>query len=211
MSNESLGAFATTLALALLGYLGTYVYSRALQRRKDRLDRVNSQLRDLYGPLLALASSGSLLFARWRETEFPPLLEGWARATPEDKQQWRLWMLAAFMPTNRQMKDIITKQAHLVDEDYMPPALLTFCAHVSAYEVLLQKWDEGDYSRMVPYILFPQAIGDYVTQTFQRLKQRQSHLLYGRTQGSVDSIRTLEEFREAHPEYFVDRVQELVR
>lgn len=205
MSNESLGAFATAVALALLGYLGTYAYSRALQRRNDRLDRVNSQLRDLYGPLLALVSSGSLLFARWRETEFPPLLEGWAGATPEDKQQWRLWMLAAFMPMNRQMKDIITKQAHLVDEDYMPPALLAFCAHVSAYEVLLQRWDKGDYSRMVPYILFPQAIGDYATQTFQRLKQRQSHLLYGRTQGSPDSIRTLGEFREAHPEYFVDR------
>jgi hypothetical protein len=102
------------------------------------------------------------------------------------------------------MSEIITTHAHLIDEDFMPPALLTLCAHVSAYEVLIEKWQGGDYSRIVPYIQFPSVVREYVTESFRRLKLKQNYLLYGRGWKSPAGIQTLPKFQHEHPEYFVD-------
>lgn len=44
----------TTVVAAAGTYVGTYLNNISLARRQDQLDRVNAQLRDLYGPLVAL-------------------------------------------------------------------------------------------------------------------------------------------------------------
>jgi hypothetical protein len=54
---------AVSVVLALAGYLATYAYDLRLARRKDQLERVNEQLSDFYGPLLALVDAGR---ASWR-------------------------------------------------------------------------------------------------------------------------------------------------
>ena len=48
---------AVSVLLAFAGYLVTYAYNLRLAQRKDRLERVNKQLSNLYGPLYALVSS----------------------------------------------------------------------------------------------------------------------------------------------------------
>jgi hypothetical protein len=50
-----------TVCLALTGYL----YSLFLARRKDRLDRINRQLSDLYGPLRIIENSIRRNRDRW--------------------------------------------------------------------------------------------------------------------------------------------------
>ena len=193
---------AITVGLAVLGYVVTYLNSLRLSRRQDNLQRVNAQLSDFYGPLLALLTTTNLVYARWRETEFR-LATGWSGASDADKDQWRLWMSTVFMPLNQKMVDIIITRAHLVEQDYMPPQLLTLCAHVSGYEVLIKRWGNGDYSRMVPYIVFPGIVIDYVEKSFAKLKERQASLL-GRAEAASDGFRTIDDLRRAHPEYFRD-------
>ena len=114
-----------------------------------------------------------------------------------------LWMSTVFMPLNRRMVEIIITRAHLVEQDYMPPQLLALCAHVSGYEVLIKKWEDGDYSRMVPYIVFPSIVIDYVETSFAKLKKRQASLL-GRAESVSDRLRTIDQLRTEHPEYFRD-------
>ena len=200
-------AFVSAVALALLGYLATYGNNLILERRKARLERINQQLSDFYGPLLALVASTNLLFQRWRQTEFK--LQSWANASEQDKEQWRMWMSTAFMPLNRRMAEIITTKAHLIEEDHMPPELLAFCAHVSAYEVLLQRWANGDLSRMIPYILFPTPIIRYAEESFGRLKHRQDQLLRQKgVRTDEQAPASLGEFMVMYPALFEDAQSE---
>lgn len=193
-----------TVGVAALGYAATYLNNLRLAVRKDTLDRINSQLKDFYGPLLALLSASHLVYNRWRETESTSH-GGWEKATDQRKDQWRLWISTVFMPLNRHMVDIVITHAHLIDEDYMPPELLVLCAHVSGYEALMKQWDEGDYSRMLPYVLFPGTVLTYAQKSFQRLKSRQARLIgFGHKRTQVDLPTTLDHFKLAYPQYFRD-------
>ena len=46
-----------TFALAVIGYLAKYINDLRLAKRAEKLNRVNRQLKELYGPLLGLLSS----------------------------------------------------------------------------------------------------------------------------------------------------------
>jgi hypothetical protein len=98
--------------------------------------------------------------------------------TDEELREWRLWVTAAFAPNNRQMYQLITAKADLLIEDTMPPSLLQFCAHVTAYEITLKKWESGDFSDHLSIVTFPtNTLIDYSRQSFNYLKRRQARLL----------------------------------
>ena len=51
----------------------------------------------------------------------------------------RQWMKAVLQPLNEKAKDIIVKHADLLQSSQMEPLLLQLVAHVSAYQVILQR------------------------------------------------------------------------
>ena len=51
-----------TVALAFIGYFATYFNNLRIAQRKDRLDLVNRQLYDFYGPLYVSAKVGQIAF-----------------------------------------------------------------------------------------------------------------------------------------------------
>ena len=51
----------------------------------------------------------------------------------------RQWMRAVLQPLNEKAKDIIVKHADLLQSSQMEPLLLQLVAHVSAYQVILQR------------------------------------------------------------------------
>lgn len=105
--------------------------------RKDRLDRVNDQLKNLYGPLLASISAADSAWTTFRQQYRPQGGHFWKTSPPptdEEGEAWRLWIRIVFMPLNRQMRDLIVANAHLFDEEQVPECLLKLSAHVSAYE-----------------------------------------------------------------------------
>ena len=57
------------------------------------------------------------------------------RTAPECRQ----WMKAVLQPLNEKAKDIIVKHADLLQSSHMEPLLLQLVAHVSAYQVILQR------------------------------------------------------------------------
>jgi hypothetical protein len=204
MQTATLVGLITAIAIAGIGYFATARINRADAIRADRIDRLNAQLRDLYGPLMALVLSTNALFQTWRKRDLP-LPRGWTGSTAEEREEWRHWMRTVFMPLNRRIAETIISHADLVEEDFMPPELLALCAHVASYEALLERWQAGIYDRFIPHILFPSVVVPYVTRRFNDLKERQTKLL-GRpvTDWPAEDPTTWGGFEERYPRYFRD-------
>jgi hypothetical protein len=171
---------AGTIFVALVGFLVTYVVNLRLARRKDRLERINEQLRDLYGPLYALEISARSAWMEFRK-QYRPDRRYWQDDPPptaEEAQAWRTWMKSVFMPINRRMRDVVVTKAHLIDGSEMPQSLRDLAAHVSAYEPILARWDDNDFSIHKPPLSFPRdTLVVYLEIEFQNLKERQQDLL----------------------------------
>jgi hypothetical protein len=169
-----------TILLAIAGYLATYANSLRLARRSDRLDRINRQLRDLYGPLFALTSASNRTWSEFRQ-RYRPSGGFWDLDSPPTQDEaaaWRLWMSEVFMPLNSQMFDVVVQKADLLEEAYVPDCLLDLCSHVAAYRPVLKAWEKGDYSENKSLINFPrEPLMQYVNTTFLKLKSEQQRLL----------------------------------
>jgi hypothetical protein len=171
---------AVTVLLAFGGYLATYAYNLKLAQRKDRLERVNKQLSDLYGPLYALVSSSASCWKAFR-AQYRPGVPFWGTDPPptdEEAEAWRLWIVEVFMPLNVAMADVITQNADLLDEPEVPPVLLDICAHVKGYQPIIKRWEAGDFSENSSVINFPRGrIEEFALKEFSRLKEKQRALL----------------------------------
>ena len=192
--------FTTTLLLALVGYLVTYIVNLSLTRRADRLKRVNLQLRELYGPMYTLTQATQEAWDAYTGKYWDDhslMIEHRRTGTTEEKKYrseiWRRWTKHVFMPLNRQLYDLIINKGDLLveSESEMPPELLAFIAHVSSYEAVLAQWDEQDYSELFSVINFPKALSIYAEIHFKQLLDIQSKLLQTKHQSYDPSYKPL--------------------
>jgi hypothetical protein len=176
------------ISVALVAGLFAYFNSRRSSERQARLDRVNRQLEELYGPALAHAHASATAWLVFRSNYRPGgyFFEPDAALSDEERNAWVAWMKFVFMPSNRAIYQLIISKTHLLDDDDMPPPLLAFLAHVAGYEVTLAAWAEGDYSQLTSLINHPGgSFQEYLANSFSKLKRRQQ-LLLGMT-GSLES------------------------
>jgi hypothetical protein len=152
-----------TLAVAILGYALTYRANLRLAQRKDRLDRVNRQLAELYGPLFALAHASNRAFEHFRSVHWPDrtgFFQPGASVGQHELAMWRQWVTHAFMPLNRQMVEVVVRHSDLL-ASWQDPAFASTARedHVSG-------------------INFPgDALARYVDERFAALRREQAELL----------------------------------
>lgn len=187
-----LGGEAKTVAFAILsgvvGFLAKGAYDLWAARRKDRLDRVNQQLKLLYGPLYSLNQASSLAWAAFRMRTRPGG-SFFGSEPPPNKQEleaWRRWMLTVFQPIHDEMLSIITKNADLLIEVSLPEPIQLFCAHVAAYKVVFERWSKNDFAEHTSVINYPTSeMATYLETSFRYLKSEQARLLGGRLSNKV--------------------------
>ena len=164
-----------TIILAFAGYLVTFMSTRMLARRQDKLALVNRRLNEFYGPLYVASQAGNIAYRSLLEKQ------GKAQSEPitdEDLQEWVLWMRTIFMPLNDVREKIIIEKAYLVVEEQMPQCLLDFVTHVVGYKAVVRKWAEGDYAERRSTIGWPPEFDVYVQRSYQALKAEQTRLLH---------------------------------
>ena len=178
---SALLALSGGIAAAILGGALKYSYDLRIARRKDRLDRINLQLRLLYGPLYASDLAAREAWMAFRRTCRPNVDSFWTDSpspTEAEAAEWRTWTTEVFMPLNERMERTIVENADLLPGSIMPQALLTMCAHVAAYKAIRKKWSLGDFSEHNSPINYPwREFRARVTQTFQQLKMEQALLV----------------------------------
>ena len=171
---------SVTVAVALLGFAAKYFNDIKIAQRKDRLDRINQQLKLLYGPLYAIDQAGNTAWTAFRERNRPNK-SYWTGTPPpneQDKETWRLWMREVFMPLNLRLEKTIVENADLLIEKKMPESLLLLLAHVSAYKAVLKRWENQDYTEHISLVNFPrQEVRTYAEKSFTDLKNEQARLL----------------------------------
>jgi len=190
---EAAIAASTAICVAVLGALLSFVYSRQLQRRQARLERLNAQLRDFYGPLYAIFQANHIAHLRFVDTLRPGSSTLFAPdVTPLDDEElglWRLWAERAHEHRSTPAYEVIINRAHLLIEDEMPECLLRFCAHKAGYDVLIERWRQGDYREHLSVVRHPgDELHDYLQRSFTRLKREQARELeatQGRTRDKV--------------------------
>ncbi len=64
LPNSLQNGFALTIILAFAGYLVTFMFTRMMARRSDRLKLVNQRLNEFYGPLYVATVAGNIATAR---------------------------------------------------------------------------------------------------------------------------------------------------
>lgn len=162
-----------SVTVAVLAFLLNQRAQLRQERRQARLTRINSQLRELYGPLNALVDVNERIWHAMRSTTLPRQPD---RHPGSGSEEWRRWRDQALMPANRQMRDLIVDHADLLIEQYVPEALRDFCAHVASLEVVLAGQARGLYESAL--LRHPGArYVEYVRESFAHLKCEQRELL----------------------------------
>ena len=165
-----------TVVLAFFGYLVTFLSTRMLARRRDKLRLVNKRLNEFYGPLYVASEAGNIayrsLLKRQGKLQSYPI-------TDAEMKEWVLWMTTIFMPLNDIREKIIIEKAYLVVEEQMPQCLLDFVTHVVGYKAVTTKWAEGDYSERRSTIGWPPEFDIYVKNSYAALKEEQTRLMHG--------------------------------
>jgi hypothetical protein len=168
-------AAVLTIVLAFFGYIVTYMFTRTMARRADRLRLVDQRLNKFYGPLYVATVAGNIayrsLLDKQGKTQCHPVRD-------EDLKEWMLWVTTIFMPLNDIREKIIIENAHLIVEEQMPQCLLDFVTHVVGYKALLAKWAEGDYTERRSMIGWPSGFDAYVERSYQALKAEQMRLMH---------------------------------
>jgi hypothetical protein len=184
---EAAIAASAAVCVAVLGALLSFIYSRQLQRRQARLERLNAQLRDFYGPLYAIFQANRIAHLRFVDTLRPGSSTLFAPDVPplnhEELRLWRLWAESAHRHRSTPAYEVIISRSHLLIEDEMPECLLRFCAHKAGYDVLIERWKQGDYREHLSVVRHPgDELHDYLQRSFATLKREQARELEA-TQG----------------------------
>jgi len=183
--DPTVAAALVGVGAALFGYFVKYATDIRLAQRNDRLERINRQLSEFYGPLLALTRASDESWQAFRKRYRPGAGSYWKADPPltaEDALVWRLWMSTVFVPVHRQMMELVLDHADLIEEPDMPPCLLALCAHIAGYQAVLKEWERGEVSMArednISVVNFPgDELATYAAEAFTRLKAQQAELL----------------------------------
>ncbi|MFI7309017.1 hypothetical protein [Streptomyces hygroscopicus] len=176
---------SASVLIAIMAYWLNHQGEIRRSLRKARIDRVSSQLKDLYGPLLVLTETNEKAWSEYCRRYVLPRGVGPAEIPlPElEEARWRTWVEAVFAPTAQEMREIITARGDLIIGGEMPPVVLDFCAHAATYDALLANWDGAGPSKSTLIRHPGNRFLSYVRESYGSLKTEQALLLKAAREG----------------------------
>ncbi|WP_271408368.1 hypothetical protein [Pseudomonas sp. Q1-7] len=173
----------SAVMVAAIGWVITYFHKLHFDKKANKLDRVNKQLKELYGPLYArLMASHRTWEAFWKKHQ--PAHGGSsyfgndAKVTDREKEIWRNWMTNVFEPLNSETEKLILKNIDLLESDEIPKAFIDALAHIAAYKAVLADWKQSDFSNHVSVNNWPsRELLAIVKPEYERLRALQRKLV----------------------------------
>ncbi|MFE4537824.1 hypothetical protein ACFRKB_22515 [Streptomyces scopuliridis] len=168
-----------SILVAVMAYWLNHQGETRRSLREARIDRVSSQLKDLYGPLLVLTETNEKAWSEYYRRHILPIGVGpvGMSLSELEEERWRTWVEAVFAPTAQKIREIITARGDLIIEGEMPPVVLEFCAHAATYDALLADWDGAGPSKSTLIRHPGKRFLSYVRDSYGSLKAEQALLL----------------------------------
>lgn len=171
------------------GLFGVYLGARLSSSRARRttairfeLERVERQLDELYGPLLALDKTGAGLWALFcRRSGYEA---GKGTLTAEQRVEWLHWLEVVLHPVNRQMVALIQSHASLVDDQADMDLFVRLMENCAEYEALIRKPDVDPGDSVWASTVFPEEVSHHLVEKSRQLRIRQEALLAALKGGS---------------------------
>ena len=161
-----------------------YAHQVAAEKRKERLNLLNKQLNEFYGPLyILLESSKTALITLRHRLGGVQVFRDSGNPTTKELTEWRVWVETVFFPLNEKIEEAIINNAHLLRDEEVPKCLLTFVAHTSTYRAILHKWELGEFEEFLSPVEFPKELHEYAKKNYQELKNEQMKLLGNKENG----------------------------
>jgi len=169
---------AITAMIAIVSWFKKQSDDREIMLHKERLELVNHQLAELYGPLLISCKAGRSAFEALlvKLNRRQGIFHG-APPSEVELKEWFHWMKHVFNPINERRESLILEHCHLIREAEVPQCFLDFSAHVAGYRAILAKWERGDFAEHYAIHEFPSSLDVYAASAFEQLKQEQAWLL----------------------------------
>lgn len=200
--NFEMISIIASVILALLGHWINRQREMESERRRLRLERLDAQLRDYFGPIAANLLSSKLAFntlmRTWsRHTHASPgetpaakyfrvlrRAEKLEHASGEIEVEWVRDSWISFHtqivgPIHKQTMHILQSKSHLYDGSYSTQ-MLQFIAHQIEYDLLMLRWAQGEYNMLINTVEFPQGFEATVAKEMARLREEQQDLIVGR-------------------------------
>ena len=164
--------------VALLGYFLTYINNIRIAKRNERLELINKQINNFYGPLFVSVNTSDIAYKAYlQKIETRKTIDTGMSFTDYENKEWEIWLESVFMPLNLFGEKVVLENAYLIREAEMPTCLIDFLTHVSAYKALLKKWETGDKNEVMPLIDFPKELSVYIRESYLELKKEQLKLI----------------------------------
>lgn len=169
-----------SVVLAIIGFLFSYFNNLSLERKKNRLERINDQLNYYYGPLLAVVQSNQQAWDNFiaRYDNNPNFYKKDQSPTPQQVAEFHNWMIAVFMPNNEKLYEIIINRTSLLDEDVIPQVLLDLLAHILEFRMAFESRKDKHTEVAETRSKYPgKELLTYCEKTFEFLKTEQNKLI----------------------------------
>lgn len=173
-----------TATASVLSWVINSIYSSWKEKRKEkfkaRLEFIDQQLEELYGPLAFLIHEGEHSF----KSIFRTNRKRWVslrgdKPKPDDQLAlWIFWVENDFFPRNEKIKQLLMEKTHLIEGSRVPESFLQFMEHYNTWKLEHQRWrEEGVEYSFISRVRFPEEFNDEVLTTFKKLKKEQNQFL----------------------------------
>jgi hypothetical protein len=176
-------AIVVTIAVAILGYFVSHLLNLSFERRKNRLMRINRQLDEFYGPLLATVKANNCAWKNFgkKYQEGEDKERGFtARHNPSktEAKEYHNWMTNVFMPNNEALYKIVVEKTSLLEgNDGIPEPLLKLATHILEARAELKKVTSNKKALNIIYRYPADELISYCEKEFKKLKEEQSKLI----------------------------------
>jgi len=177
-----LTTFLTIVIPVIMAFIA-YFNSVRLERRKNRLERINMQLDEFYGPLLAIVQSSQQAWENFiaKHGNNPNFYKKEQNPSKEEVAEFHNWMSTVFMPNNEKLHDIIVNNTSLLVEDEIPPVLLGLLAHILEFRIIFdQRQDQHDEVAETKSKYHGKELLLYCEENFKHLKTEQIKIINGK-------------------------------
>lgn len=183
-----LPALIGAISGAIVAGIGWFVTHTLTIKREELARRDNaarehleSQIKELYGPLLGLIQHSRIIFevaSKVLPTSNDGQIES-SRFSERDEEVWRFFIESYFLPVNEEIRRLIRSRMYLLQDGALPKSIEDFFIHEAQFEVLHRLWKEKAVdSSHISGLGWPSKLEPQVQATLDHLRKQHQKFLW---------------------------------